>query len=428
MRTLLLGSGGREHALAWALSRSGEIEELISAPGNPGMSALGPTEPLDATDPRAVTALARRIGARLVVIGPEAPLVAGVADALRADGRAVFGPDAAAARIEGSKSFAKEIMKAAGVPTARWQTFEEPTPAAACLDELGPPYVVKTDGLAAGKGVVVTESREEAFAAVTAGLSGGGRVVIEEHLSGEEVSLIALTDGRTVALLHPAQDYKRAGDGDRGPNTGGMGSYSPVPACPPGLADELAAIVLEPVVRTLRERRTPFVGALYAGLMLTPQGPKVLEFNARFGDPETQALLPRLASDMGEATLAAATGDLAGVRVTFRPEAAVCVVLASAGYPGEYATGLPITGLEEAASLDDVFVFHAGTRLEGEDLVTSGGRVLGVTGRDRSLAGARRRAYDALELIEYDGKQLRNDIAARVATSEATSGAGHTTP
>ncbi|CAN5789455.1 phosphoribosylamine--glycine ligase [soil metagenome] len=419
MRTLLIGSGGRENALAWALARSAETSELISAPGNPGMAAFGPTEPLETADPASVVALARRLGAGLVVVGPEAPLVAGVADALRADGRAVFGPDAAAARLEGSKAFAKEVMAAAGVATARWRAFTSPGPATGYLDELGSPYVVKADGLAAGKGVVVTASREEAATAVAASLGGGRRVIVEEHLTGEEVSLIALTDGQTVAPCEPAQDYKRAGDQDQGPNTGGMGSYSPVPSCPPRLAQELVATVLEPVVRVLGERGTPFVGALYAGVMLTDHGPKVLEFNARFGDPETQALLPRLTTDFGAAVIACATGDLAGTRLTFSQEAAVCVVLASGGYPGPHDTGLVIGGVADASALPHVHVFHAGTEVVDGRLVTAGGRVLAVTALGADVTEARARVYAAAMTIDFEGRHLRSDIGLRAARAQA---------
>ena len=423
MRALLLGSGGRESALAWGLSRSRVVDELIAAPGNPGISELATIEKVDIEDPSAVVGLARRLSADLVVIGPEAPLVAGVADALRADGIKVFGPDAGAARIEGSKTYAKELMERGGIPTAAWRAFDDLDASVAYLDELGAPYVIKADGLAAGKGVVVTEDRAEAIAALKERLvegrfgAAGRSVVIEEFLDGEETSLIAFTDGRTVLPCVPAQDYKRAFDDDAGPNIGGMGSYSPVPACPDDLVEQITHDVLEPMVAATSEMGSPFVGALYAGLALTSKGPRVIEFNARFGDPETQALVPRLASDLGEVCLAAASGDLAGAGLQWRSEACVSVVLASAGYPGSYPTGVVIEGVEAAASRDDVHVFHAGTTTADGALRTAGGRVLAVSALGDSFASARERAYDAATQISFDGKHLRGDIAARAVSS-----------
>ncbi|MGH2809054.1 MAG: phosphoribosylamine--glycine ligase, partial [Actinomycetota bacterium] len=318
MKVLLLGSGGRESALAWALDRSGSVSELVAAPGNPGIGDFAELVELDITDPGAVVREARRLGVDLVVVGPEAPLVIGVADPLRAEGIDVFGPDAGAARVEGSKMFAKELMERAGVPTAAWRAFTDPTQAVAYLDELGAPYVIKADGLAAGKGVVVTEDRAAAIDAVEERLvrgafgAAGERIVIEEFLDGQEASIIAFSDGRSIALCEPAQDYKRVDNDDAGPNTGGMGSYSPVPACPPELAEQIAAEVIAPAIATTAEMGAPFIGALYAGLALTSKGPKVVEFNARFGDPETQALLPRLDGDLGEITRACARGELEG--------------------------------------------------------------------------------------------------------------------
>ena len=413
MRTLLLGSGGRESALAWALSRSGAIDELVVAPGNPGIARLATVAPVDPSDPAAVLDLARHLDARLVVVGPEAPLVAGVGDALRADGRSVFGPDAAAAQVEGSKSHAKKLMAAAGIATAASETFTSVAEAVAYLDRLGPPFVVKADGLAAGKGVVVTEDRDEAVRAVEQCLpaGAGNAVVIEEFLSGEEVSLIALTDGRTVVPCEPAQDYKRVRDGDEGPNTGGMGSYSPVPACPPVVAEQIVAEVLEPMIAATAAAGAPFVGALYGGMILTSDGPKVIEFNARFGDPETQALLPRIASDFGETVIAAAWGDLSGVKLEWSPDACVTLVLASGGYHGPYRTGLRIDGLDQVP--DDVLVFHAGTRSKGDAVVTAGGRVLNLSARGKDFAEARQRAYAAAQVIEFEGVHYRTDIAAR---------------
>ncbi|MGH2819489.1 MAG: phosphoribosylamine--glycine ligase, partial [Actinomycetota bacterium] len=385
MNVLLLGSGGRESALAWALSRSRAVSSLVAAPGNPGIAQTADLVDVDIEDPRAVVDAAHAVDAGLVVVGPEAPLVAGVADALRAAGRRVFGPDASAALVEGSKAHAKQLMERAGVPTAAWRSFEDAADAVAHLDEIGPPYVVKADGLASGKGVVVTEDREEAAEAARASLvagrfgDAGRRVLIEEFLDGQEASLIALTDGAAVLVCEPAQDYKRVLDDDRGPNTGGMGSYSPVPALPPEPSARIVDEIVEPMVAASRASGAPFVGALYAGLALTARGPRVLEFNARFGDPETQSLLPRLRSDLGEVCLACASGDAQGYALEWSPQACVCLVLAAAGYPGAYEEGTPIEGVEDAAAMDRVEVFHSGTARRGGDLVTAGGRVLAVS-------------------------------------------------
>jgi phosphoribosylamine--glycine ligase len=426
MKVLLLGSGGRESALAAALEKAPSVSELVAAPGNPGIAEITTTVAADIAAPEAVVALADEIAADLVVVGPEAPLVAGVADALSARGRAVFGPHRAAARIEGSKAYAKELMGRAGIPTARHDVFTDVDKAVAWLDELGPPYVVKADGLAAGKGVVVTSKRAEAVAAVRDRIVDGrfgdaGRtVVIEEFLDGPEVSLIALTDAHTVLPLPPAQDYKRAGDGDRGPNTGGMGSYSPVPECPPSLAADIVEGVIRPMVEASDAAGAPYSGAIYAGLALTSRGPRVVEFNARFGDPETQALLPRVVTDVGELFAACARGDLAGAELEIAPEVCVSVVLASGGYPGRHAVGVPITGVAEAAAKTGVDVFHAGTSRRGDELVTAGGRVLSVSARDESFAAARRRAYAAADLIGFEGVALRCDIALRAELAERT--------
>jgi phosphoribosylamine--glycine ligase len=419
LRVLLLGSGGRESALAWALSRSKSLDELVAAPGNPGIGEHATLVDADPSDPAAVVELARHVDPDLVVVGPEAPLVAGVGDALRAEGKLVFGPDAAAARIEGSKTHAKRLMRAAGIPTAAAETFTSVGEAVAYMDRLGPPYVIKADGLAAGKGVVVTEDRAGAVTALEERLVGGafgdaGRsVVIEEFLDGEEASVIAFTDGRVVVPCEPAQDYKRAFDGDEGPNTGGMGSYSPVPACPSVMVDQIVAEVLEPMVAATAAEGAPFVGALYAGLSLTAEGPKVIEFNARFGDPETQAILPRLESDFAEAAPAAASGELAGVKLEWSPRACVTVVLASGGYPGPHETGFRIHGLEKVAAMDDVLVFQAGTRADGHALVTAGGRVLAISALGEGYAAARERAYDAASRIAYENVHFRRDIARR---------------
>ncbi|MEA2460584.1 MAG: phosphoribosylamine---glycine ligase, partial [Actinomycetota bacterium] len=399
MKVLLLGSGGRESALAWALDRSPSVDALIAAPGNPGIGAFAELRGVDPTDVAGVLDLAKEIDPQLVVVGPEAPLVAGVGDALRDVGIAVFGPDAAAARIEGSKSYAKELMNAAEIPTAASRSFDRADAAIAYLHEMEPPYVIKADGLAAGKGVVVTPDRDEAVAAIEGCLIGdkfgaaGRSVLIEEFLDGEETSLIAFSDGARVVPCEPAQDYKRVFDDDEGPNTGGMGSYSPVPSCPPSLADEIVGQVLEPMIAECAARGTPFRGALYAGLALTTAGPKVIEFNARFGDPETQALLPRLTSDLGELCLAAAEGDLSGATIKWSGDACVSLVLASGGYPGAHETGFPISGLAQAAAQEGVQVFHAGTKEENGDIVTAGGRVLAVSAVGSDFAVARRRAY-----------------------------------
>ena len=429
MRVLLLGSGGRESAIASALRKSTRVKDIIVAPGNPGTAAFAEASNINPEDPQSVVAETRRLRPDLVIVGPEAPLVAGVADALRSEDVAVFGPDATSARIEGSKAFAKEVMARAGVEVPRWGLFREAAGAVSFLDELGPPYVVKADGLAAGKGVVVTEDRSEAVAAIEERLvrkkfgEGGDRIVIEEFLDGEEVSLIAFTDGRSVVPCEPAQDYKRAFDGDTGPNTGGMGSYSPVPVCPPQTANEIVDQVITPVIGSLGEGGDRYCGALYAGLVLTSRGPRVLEFNARFGDPETQALLPRLASDFAELCYAAATGELAGVTAEWSPSVSVCVVLASKGYPGSYATGAEITGVESAAAIEGVDIFHAGTSLEDGRLVTSGGRVLGVNALGSSFAEARSLAYRAAGQIDFEGKHIRSDIALR---AESTDNGGET--
>ncbi|TML74055.1 MAG: phosphoribosylamine--glycine ligase [Actinobacteria bacterium] len=394
MRVLLVGSGGREHALAWKLAQSDGLTELHAAPGNPGIANVGACHPVRAEDGEGLLALARALDVDLAVIGPEVPLVAGVADELRHAGIATFGPSAAAARIEGSKRFAKEVMHAAGVPTAE------------TLAVARPPCVLKADGLAAGKGVVVCRTQEELDAGLRAIAAYGDDVVIEELLEGEEVSVFAICDGARAVPLPAAQDFKRIGDGDTGPNTGGMGSYSPVAID----VDELVDVIHRPVLAELAERGAPFVGALYAGLMLTEEGPRVLEFNCRFGDPETQSLMPRIEVDLLEALAAAAGGDLAGTQLGASDDAAVTVVIAGRGYPAENDTGTPITGIE-AADASGALVFHAGTALQGERLVTNGGRILTVTATGQTLADARTAAYRACELISFEGMQYRRDIA-----------------
>ena len=410
----MIGGGGREHAIVRALAADPAVSELHAAPGNPGIASLAELHAVSATDPADVVRLARSVAADLVVIGPEAPLVAGVANALRAAGILVFGPDAQAARIEGSKAFAKEIMAAAGIPTAAARVAATPEEAAAALDAFGPPYVVKDDALAAGKGVVVTEDYRLALAHA----ASCERVVIEEFLDGPEVSLFAVCDGTTVVPLQPAQDFKRAYDGDLGPNTGGMGAYSPLPWADPKLVDEVQRTVLQPTVDELRRRGTPFSGLLYAGLAITSRGVRVIEFNARFGDPETQVVLARLKTPLGGLLHAAATGHLADFpELRWSDGAAVTVVIAAEGYPEAPRGGDPITGLDAAEAEDgSTWVLHAGTRLaeDGSTVLSAGGRVLSVTATGRDVAEARGRAYAATEQIGLAGSHHRSDIAAGV--------------
>jgi phosphoribosylamine--glycine ligase len=415
-RVLVVGGGAREHALVQSLLADPAVTEVLAAPGNAGIAAEVRTHALDVTDPAAVAALATGLAVDLVVVGPEVPLVAGAADAVRAAGIDCFGPSRPAARLEGSKAFAKDVMAAAGVPTARALVSTSPDTASAALDELGPPYVVKDDGLAAGKGVVVTDDRDEALAHATA----CDRVVIEDYLDGAEVSLFAITDGVTVLPLVPAQDFKRALDGDQGPNTGGMGAYSPLPWAPPDLVDEVLKTVLQPTVDELARRGTPFAGLLYAGLALTSRGTRVVEFNARFGDPETQVVLARLRTPLGDLLRAAATGRLHEVApLEWSDDAAVTVVVAAAGYPGAPRAGDELTGLAEAGALDGVAVLHAGTALDDAGrVVASGGRVLSVVGTGPDLAAARARAYAAVDLIGLAGGLHRTDIAAAAAAGE----------
>ena len=399
MKVLLIGAGGREHALAWKLAQSSALGELHAAPGNPGIARLGECHPVRAEDGEGVLDLARSLDADLVVIGPEAPLVAGVADELRHGGVAVFGPSEAAARIEGSKSFAKDVMRVAGVPTAETMSVARP------------PCVLKVDGLAAGKGVFVCPDQESLDRALREVARLDQPLVIEELLEGEEISLFALADGQSAVALAPARDYKRIGEGDTGPNTGGMGSYSPVAEVGPAEVEELLETVHRPVLAELARRDSPFIGLLYAGLMLTDAGPKVLEFNCRFGDPETQAILPRLGGDLLAALSGAARGDLGGAILEAEDLAAVTVVLAGDGYPHQPDSGTPIDGVG-AAEAEGAIVFHAGTAMRGDQLVTNGGRVLNVTSTGESVEDARRNAYAACELISFAGMQYRRDVAA----------------
>ncbi|HUZ80695.1 MAG TPA: phosphoribosylamine--glycine ligase [Gaiellaceae bacterium] len=398
MQVVVVGSGAREHALAWRLKLSPGLTELHAAPGNPGIAAIGRCHPVRADDADGLLSLAQTLEADLVVIGPESPLVAGVTDVLRRNGVAVFGPSAAAAQIEGSKAFAKDVLRAAGVPTAE------------TLSVARPPCVVKADGLASGKGVFVCRTAAELEAALRAVTAFGGEFVIEELLEGEEASLFAISDGARVVPLGAAQDFKRIGDRDVGPNTGGMGAYSPVPWLEG--ADALVEQVHRPVIDELAHRGMPFVGCLFAGLMITAEGPKVLEFNARFGDPETQVLMPRLEGDLLELLLAAALGDLAGTTASLADEAAVTVVLAGPDYPArsDYA-GAAITGIDDAEAAG-ALVFHGGTAVRDGTVVTNGGRILSVTGTGATVAAARTRAYAAVEQISFEGAQFRRDIAA----------------
>jgi phosphoribosylamine--glycine ligase len=417
VRVLVIGSGGREHALARSLAGDPEVTELHAAPGNPGIAELAVIHQVTATDPIDVAGLATRLAADLVVIGPEAPLVAGVADAVRAAGISCFGPGRDAAMVEGSKAFAKDIMTAAGVPTAAARTCHTGAEAEAALDEFGPPYVVKADGLAGGKGVVVTSDR----AAALRHARDTGVVVIEEFLDGPEVSVFALTDGEAAVALLPAQDYKRAHDGDEGPNTGGMGSYAPLAWAPPGLAEETLAAVVAPALAELRRRDMPFAGLLYTGLCLTERGLRVVEFNARFGDPETQVVLDRLATPLAGLLRAAADGDLAGAPAPqWSDGAAVAVVVAAAGYPSRPVTGAAIEGLDEAGRVPGAYVIQAGTAA-GPDgqLTAAGGRVLNVVGTGADLGQARSAAYQAAGLIRLAGGWYRRDIAEKPAAGTA---------
>jgi phosphoribosylamine--glycine ligase len=413
VRVLVIGSGGREHAIVRALAADPDVSELHAAPGNPGIASLVQVHGVSSNDPADVVGLAKRLGVDLVVVGPEAPLVAGVADALRAAGFAVFGPDAAAARIEGSKAFAKDVMAVAGVPTAEARVATNPAEAAEALDAFGPPYVVKDDALAAGKGVVVTDDR----AAALRHAASCSRVVIEEYLDGPEVSVFALCDGSTAVPLLAAQDFKRAHDGDLGPNTGGMGAYTPLPWAPVGLVDEVMDRVVIPTITELARRGAPYRGVLYVGLALTAQGIKVIEFNARFGDPETQVLLDRLATPLAGLLHASAVGGLAAApALRWHPGAAVTVVLAAQGYPGSPAKGDKITIAPSERT--DGYLLHAGTALVGGDLVTAGGRVLSAVGSGPDLAAARAAAYAAASRASFRGAWHRHDIAERAASAE----------
>lgn len=416
MRVLVVGSGGREHALAWKLARSPRLERLFVAPGNGGTASLAENVPIAATDIPALRLFAQKEQIDLTVVGPEAPLVAGLVDDFAAAGLRAFGPSASAARLEGSKAFAKRFMQEEGIPTAAGATFRDYEAALAYLRQQEGPLVIKASGLAAGKGVTVCTTLEEAEAAlhrlmVERALGpAGAEVVVEERLEGEEVSLLAFCDGRTVVPMLPARDYKRLSDGDQGPNTGGMGGYAPSLHLSSEVQEEVVSRILRPTVEGMRRRGTPYVGVLYAGLMLTPQGPRLLEFNCRFGDPEAQVLLPLLENDLLEILLACVEGRLGEIEVRWKEAATTCVVLAAPGYPGSYPTGDEIEGIQEAALLPGVTVFHAGTRLENGRLLTAGGRVLAVTALAADLSQARKRAYEAVRRIRFPGMHYRRDI------------------
>jgi phosphoribosylamine--glycine ligase len=423
MNILVIGSGGREHAIAWKVAQSPKLTKLYALPGNPGIAALGECVPLKVDDHPAVVGFCKEKQIDLVLIGPEAPLAAGLADDLLRAGFKVFGPEKAAAQIEASKVFSKHFMARQGIPTARYAVFKKHAEAVQFLDGIDYPVVLKASGLAAGKGVLLPETKEEAVAALGAIMvqkefgAAGDEVVIEERLVGQEVSLMAFCDGRTVVPMLPAQDHKRLLDGDQGPNTGGMGAYAPAPICPPGLVAEVVESILGPAVSGLRFEGAPFVGVLYAGLMLSERGPQVLEFNCRFGDPETQVVLPLLESDLLEITLACAEGRLKEVDVRWKDGAAACVVLASAGYPAQPETGKPVRGLDALPA--EAVCFHAGTRSVDGQVVTAGGRVFGVTAWAGTLRGAVEAAYRSVGKIEFEGRQYRKDIAWQALSTDS---------
>jgi len=410
MNILLLGSGGREDALAWRLKQSPSCSSLVAAPGNPGIARWAECVSIDPCDPAAVVALARERAIDLIVVGPEAPLVAGVADAARTAGIPTFGPSAAAARLEGSKGFTKDLCARAGIPTAAYVRTDSETAALSALDRFSIPVVIKADGLAAGKGVTVAMTRDEAEAAIRA--AGDGPMVIEEFLEGEEASLFALVDGTRTVFLASAQDHKRVGEGDTGPNTGGMGAYSPAPVLTPDLEARAMREIVEPTARAMADAGTPFSGVLYAGLMLTGEGPQLIEYNVRFGDPECEAIMPRIEGDFAALLHAVATGaDFEAPSLT--SDTTMTVIIAAKGYPGVPAKGGPIHGLDGAEQVSGVAVFHAGTALKDGQLVAGGGRVLAVTARGRSLGAARTSAYRAIEAIDFADGFHRRDIGWR---------------
>jgi phosphoribosylamine--glycine ligase len=425
MKVLVVGSGGREHALAWKIASDPRVDSVIAAPGSAGIAQVAECADVAVDDVEGLARLARDAGVDLTVVGPEAPLAAGLVDRFRADGLRVFGPDADGARLEASKAFMKQILVDAGVATARYGEFDDVEAARRFARDLGAPLVVKADGLAAGKGVVVCEDLETADQSIASMLEqgvfgeAGRRVVVEEFLVGEEASFIALCDGRSVVALAPSQDHKAVGDGDRGPNTGGMGAYSPAPVVNDALAGEITSTIIEPTVATLRDRGIDYRGVLYAGLMIHEGKPKVLEYNVRFGDPECQPLMVRLRSSLVDLIEGCVEGDVSGIEVEWNAGAAVCVVMAAGGYPGSYEKGTAISGIEAAGAHEGVEVFHAGTTRDGEGTWrTAGGRVLGVTAGADTVETAVRRAYTAVENIHWDGVHYRRDIAHRALSRQ----------
>ena len=419
MRILVIGGGGREHALVWKLAQSTQVDKIFVCPGNPGMKNLAECIALPLTDLEKVADFAQQEAIDLTVVGPEATLVAGIVDVFSKRGLAIFGPTAAAAEIEGSKAFSKQLMAKYGIPTAFFKVCEDIPTAKAYIEEKGAPIVVKADGLAAGKGVVVAMTKAEALAAVDDMMGdlkfggAGARVVLEEYMEGEEASLLAFTDGETIVPMLAAQDHKRVNDGDEGPNTGGMGAYAPAPVMTDILKEKCVELVLKPTIEAMKAEGRPYKGCLYAGLMIKGDDIKVVEFNARFGDPETQVVLPLLASDLVDVMLACAQGRLGEIEVKWSDAATVCVVMASGGYPESYKQGLPITGLEAAGALPDTIVFHAGTKEVDGEIVTAGGRVLGITAIGKDIRAAKDKAYAAVEHIEFTDAHYRHDIAWR---------------
>jgi phosphoribosylamine--glycine ligase len=417
MKILVIGSGGREHALVWKLKQSPKVAEIFCAPGNGGIAGISTCVAIKADDVPALLKFAKENKIGLTVVGPEVPLVLGVVDAFEKAGLKIFGPSKAAAVLEGSKVFAKDFMVRHHIPTAKYLSFDTFEAAVAGLDEFTLPVVVKADGLAAGKGVIICSTKAEAKVALSEIMAkkvfkdAGVRVVIEEFLVGEEASILAVADGKDFVILESSQDHKRIFDNDEGPNTGGMGAYSPAPVVTPALLQQISVEVIKPVIDGMKKEGTPFKGILYAGIMVTKQGPKVLEFNTRFGDPETQAVLPRLKSDLVDVMLASAEGRLAGMKLKWDSSPCVCVVIAAGGYPGDYATGKVITGFENTPA--DAVVFHAGTRKDGDFIVTSGGRVLGVTASGSDIVDAIRNVYAAVGKIAFDGMQYRRDIGKK---------------
>ena len=431
MRILVIGSGGREHALAWKLSQSPAVEKIFMAPGNGGSSQVAESIPLGPDKIKELADFAQTSNMDLTVVGPEAPLVHGLVDYFKSRNLKVFGPTKAAARLEGSKAFAKEIMQKYKVPTAVSRTFRDKEEAVRYLEKSPLPVVVKADGLAGGKGVVVAKTREEAMEAANRFLGGGvfgeayDQVVIEEFLQGQELSILALVDGTHFTLLAPSQDHKRALGGDKGPNTGGMGAYSPVPLADAKLIEQVCRTIFEPVIRGMCAQGTPFQGVLYAGLMLTPQGPKVLEFNVRFGDPETQAILPRLKSDLAQLLMNCVEGRLDKTTLQWDARHCACVVMASGGYPEKYDIGRPITGLEKVSTQPGTLLFHAGTKQENGRLITWGGRVLNVVGLGDTLEAALEKAYAAVDQIQFEGKFYRRDIGAQALKQKSFLSGAH---